>query len=193
MTVSILSLWLPILLSSVIVFIISAIMHSVLTYHNSDFYKIDSEDKIMDDLRKYNIPPGNYMIPYTPDMKERRTEEFKAKLQKGPVLMATVYPTGKMGMGSSLVLWFIYCLIVSIFAAYISSRALPSGAEYLAVFRFAGATAFTGYSLALLQNSIWFKRKWSATFKEMFDGLIYALLTAGVFGWLWPRMVEMSM
>ena len=50
-----------------------------------------------------------------------------------------------------------------------------------------GTTAFMGYSLALLPESIWYKRRWSRTFKSMFDGLIYALLTAGVFGWLWPR------
>jgi hypothetical protein len=25
------------------------------------------------------------------------------------------------------------------------------------------------------------------TIKEVFDGLIFALLTAGTFGWLWPR------
>ena len=89
-------------------------------------------------------------------------------------------------MGKSLVQWFIYSLVVSVFAAYIADIALEPGAHYLAVFRFAGTTAFIGYSLALMQNSIWYKKSWSATFKSMFDGLIYALFTAGVFGWLWP-------
>jgi hypothetical protein len=28
---------------------------------------------------------------------------------------------------------------------------------------------------------------WSIVLKESFDGLIYSLLTAGTFGWLWPR------
>lgn len=41
-------------------------------------------------------------------------------------------------------------------------------------------------ALALLQNSIWYKRKWSSTLKSMADGLVYALVTAGTFGWLWP-------
>ena len=89
-------------------------------------------------------------------------------------------------MGSSLAQWFVYCLIVGVFAAYITGRALEPGAHYLSVFRFAGATAFVGYSLALMQNSIWYKKNWSTTLKSMFDGLIYALFTAGVFGWLWP-------
>lgn len=184
--VSIVSLWLPILLSAVVVFIISSILHMVFTYHNSDFKKLPSEDQVMDDLRKYNIPPGDYMVPYATDNNERKSEEFKEKMNKGPMFIATVLQAGEMGMGMSLFLWFIYCLIISIFAAYITGNALQPGSDYLAVFRFVGATAFTGYSLALMQNSIWFKKSWSATIKSMFDGLIYALFTAGVFGWLWP-------
>ena len=75
---------------------------------------------------------------------------------------------------------------MSIIAGYIASQALDPGTAYLKVFQIAGCTAFTGYSLALLQNSIWYKRKWSSTLKSMFDGLVYGLVTAGVFGWLWP-------
>lgn len=61
-----------------------------------------------------------------------------------------------------------------------------SGADYLAAFRFAGTTAFVGYSLALWQNTIWFKRSWIVTLKANVDGLVYGLLTGGTFGWLWP-------
>ena len=64
---------------------------------------------------------------------------------------------------------------------------LGPGANYLDAFRFAGATAFIGYTLALWQMSIWYRRAWSMTIKSTFDGLIYSLLTAGAFGWLWPR------
>jgi hypothetical protein len=186
--VSVISLWLPILLSAVAVFIISSIIHMFLGYHKNDFEKIPSEDQVMDDLRKSNIPPGDYMLPYCTDNKERQSQEYKDKLNKGPVAVMTVLPAGQMGMASSMILWFIYCVIIGIFAAYISGRALASGANYLSVFRFAGCTAFIGYSLALMQNSIWYKKKWSATIKSMFDGLIYALLTAGFFGWLWPAV-----
>jgi hypothetical protein len=89
-------------------------------------------------------------------------------------------------MGSSLAMWFVYCVIVALFAGYIAGQALVPGAEYNEVFQFTGATAFAGFSLGLLQGSIWYKRKWSSTIKSMFDGLIYSLLTAGTFGWLWP-------
>ena len=186
--IAITSLWLPILLSAVAVFLLSSILHMVFTYHNSDFKKLPSEDPVMDDLRKHNIPHGEYVLPYAKDNKERNTQEFKEKMNKGPVAFINMFPSGPNKMGSSLAQWFVYCIIVGVFAAYIAGRALEPGAHYLSVFRFAGATAFVGYSLALMQNSIWYRRSWSATLKSMFDGLIYALFTAGIFGWLWPTV-----
>ena len=108
-------------------------------------------------------------------------------MKQGPVMLLTVMPNGPMQMGRNLVLWFLYSGVVGLFAAYVAGRALPAGAEYLRVFRFAGATAFVGYTVALWQMSIWYHRAWSATIKATVDGLIYALLTAGTFGWLWPR------
>ena len=66
-------------------------------------------------------------------------------------------------------------------------RTLAAGTPYLKVFQIAGATAFIGYWLALCQQSIWYRRSWKLTLKAAFDGLIYASLTAGAFGWLWPR------
>jgi hypothetical protein len=94
---------------------------------------------------------------------------------------------GQMEMGRNLALWFVYCVAVGAFAGYIAGRALPPGTPYLQVFRFAGATAFIAYSVALWQMSIWYRRAWTTTVKATVDGLIYAMLTAGTFGWLWPR------
>jgi hypothetical protein len=93
-------------------------------------------------------------------------------MTKGPVAMMTVMANGRPKMGGQMLQWFIYCVVVSIFAGYIAGRALPVGAHYLSVFRFAGCTAFLGYSLALWQNTIWFKRNWLTTFKSNVDGLI---------------------
>ncbi len=184
--VSIVSLWLPILLSAVAVFLISSIIHMVLQYHNNDFIKLPSEEPVMDDLHKANIPPGDYHFPHAKDMKDMNSPEFIEKMKQGPVGIMTIMENTAPNMGKQLVLWFIYSIIVGIFAAYIAGNALAPGSHYLSVFRFAGCTAFVGYSLALMQNSIWYKRNWGATLKSMFDGLIYALFTAGIFGWLWP-------
>lgn len=181
------ALWLPILLSSVIVFIVSSVIHMVMPWHKSDYPKMPNEDKVMEALRPLAIPPGDYMVPRSSSMQEMRSPEFLEKLNKGPVMVLTVIPNGPTPMGRNLVLWFLYSLVVGLFSAYVAGRALPVGAPYLHVFRFAGAAAFLGYSLALWQMSIWYRRAWSTTIKATVDGLIYALLTAGTFGWLWPR------
>jgi hypothetical protein len=181
------ALWLPILLSSVIVFIVSSVIHMLSPWHKSDYPKMDDEDKVMDALRPLNIPPGDYMIPRPKDMKDMRSAEFTAKLNKGPKVVFTVLPAGVPGMATNLIGWFLYSVVVGIFAAYVAGRALPVGAAYLQVFRFVGTVSFVGYSLALWQMSIWYNRSWITTIKSTVDGLIYALLTAGMFGWLWPH------
>lgn len=184
--VSLTALWLPILLSAVFVFVVSSIIHMLLGYHASDFRGVPSEDQVRDALRPFNIPPGEYVVPHAADPKAMGTPEFQEKMTAGPVAFLTVMPNEVPRMGGQLAQWFVYCLLVGVFAAYISGRALGADAHYLAVFRFAGATAFAGYSLALLQHSIWYRRSWSNTLKSVFDGLVYALVTAGTFGWLWP-------
>ena len=181
------ALWLPILLSSVFVFLASWIIHMLPLWHKNDYPKMPNEERVMDALRPLAIPPGEYMVPRCSSHKEMKSPEFIEKLKKGPVMMLSVWPNEPPSMGKSLVLWFLYVVVVGIFAAYVAGRALPIGAAYLHVFRFAGVAAFLGYSVALWQTSIWYRRPWSITAKMTFDGLIYALLTAGTFGWLWPR------
>jgi hypothetical protein len=121
-------------------------------------------------------------------MATMNSPEFVAKRSAGPVALITVLPGGPPKMTRELIGWFIYSLVVSIFAAYLTSRALghhPTS-TYLDVFRFAGTTAFLGYGLAQLQESSWWGRSWNTTLKNLFDALVYGLLTAGVFGWLYP-------
>ena len=185
--VPIASLWLPILVSAVIVFIVSSIIHMVLPYHHTDFATLPSEDQVMESLRRFNIPPGDYMVPRPQGMEGMKKPEFKEKMNQGPVAVMTVMKSGPPSMGQSLVQWFLYLLVVGVFSAYVTGRALATGAPYLTVFRFAGCTAFLCYAVALWQDSIWYKRKWSTTLKNTFDGLVYGLMTAGTFGWLWPR------
>jgi hypothetical protein len=181
------ALGIPILLSAVLVFVVSSLIHMLLTYHKGDFKKLPNEDAVMEALRKFDIPVGDYHVPHCDSAKAMKSPEFVEKMTKGPVVLLTFIKTGKPNMGRSLLLWFLYSVIVNVFSAYIADRAVGPGANYLNVFRFVGCSAFMGYSLALLQNSIWYARNWGTTIRSMFDGLIYALVTAGVFGWLWPR------
>ncbi len=180
------ALWLQILLSAVLVFVVSSLIHTVTPWHKSDYPKLPNEDKVMDLLRPLAIPPGDYMMPRPSSTAEMRSPQFAEKFKRGPVMMWTVMPGGSMAMGKQLTLWFLYAVVVGVFAAYIAGRALPPGASHRAVFHFVGVTAFAGYALALWQMSIWYRRAWLTTIKSSVDGLIYALLTAGTFVWLWP-------
>jgi len=181
------SLVVPIVLSAVLVFVASAIFHMVLPFHRKDYRKVPAEDDVMAALRPFNLAPGDYVMPLAEPPARMDSPEMIEKMTKGPVVMMTVMPSGPPAMGATFGLWFAFCLAVSVFAGYVAGRALAPGASYLHVFRFAGTVAFVGYSVALWQNSIWFKRDWGTTLRATIDGLIYGMLTAGAFGWLWPR------
>jgi hypothetical protein len=181
------SLWLPILVSAVLVFIASTVIHMFLPWHRNDYLKMPNEDKAMDALRPLAIPPGDYTLPHCSGAEEMKSPAFKDKMSRGPVMIVTVRPNGMPGMGKYLVQWFIFCAVIGLFAGYVASRALPSGAPYLRVFQLVGASAFMAYAAAIWPMSIWYSRSWNTTFKSTVDGLAYALITAGAFGWLWPR------
>jgi hypothetical protein len=186
--VPILSLWLPILLSAIVVFIASALVHMVLPWHRSDYGKLPDEDGVLSVLRRLSIAPGDYLFPKPDGPKSMKDPAFLEKWKAGPVGRLTILKTGDApSMGKPLGLWFLYCVVVSIVAAYIAGRALQPGAPYLHAFRFAGTTAFVAYALGTWPESIWMGRPVSTTIKSNIDGLIYALLTGGIFGWLWPR------
>lgn len=184
--VSLASLWIPILLSTVIVFVASSILHMVLPYHKSDYRKLSDEDKVMAALRAAGVTPGLYHFPFTTH-KEMKSPEIQEKFKQGPVGFVTVFPSGVVRMGKFLGLWFVYCLIIGFFTAYLTGHTVAPGAHYPAVFRVAGTAAFMSYGLGGLSNGIWKGQPWTMVLKECLDGLIYGLLTAGTFGWLWPR------
>src|SRR6266571_1238901 len=105
-------LWLPILLSSVFVFVVSSVIHTVLPWHKNDYHKVPNEDKVMDALRPLAIPPGDYLMPRPSSRQEMRSPEFTDKMKKGPVMMFSVWPSGPATMGKNLVLWFLYACVV---------------------------------------------------------------------------------
>jgi len=181
------AMWLPILLSAVIVFFASFIMHMVLPYHKSDYRKLPEEDRVTDVLRNAGVTRGPaYFFPYF-SFKEMKSAPAIEKMKRGPVGLLTVLPSGPPAMGKNLVQWFLYCVVISIFAAYLSGRTLAPGSPFLQVFRVAGTVALLGYGAAHAQESIWNGRSWLVTFKHIFDSAIYAALTAVTLGWLWPK------
>ncbi len=185
--VPVMSLWMPIVVAAILVFVASSILHMVLPVHRNDMRKVPREDELLDAFRRLDVAPGDYGLPHPGSAAAMRDPAFQAKLRTGPVVYMTVTPGRAPSIASNLVQWFVYSVVVGVFAAYLAGRALGRGAPYLEVFRVAGCAAFVGYALALAQHSIWYQKSWTVTLKSMFDGLIYGLLTGGAFGWLWPR------
>jgi hypothetical protein len=179
-------LWLPILLSAVIVFIASSIMHTVLKYHQSDCRKFANEEKVLEVLRAENLQRGLYIFPYS-EPKDMKSEAMVEKYKRGPVGMITVMPSGPVAIPKFMAQWFVYCLVISFFVAYLAWHTIAAGANYLMVFRVVGTAGFLAYGISQISNGIWKGQTWSMTIKEVVDGLVYGLLTAGTFGWLWPR------
>lgn len=184
----VLNLWLPILLSAVICFLASSAIHMALKWHNSEYRQLPAEDDVRAAFQRAGAAPGQYVIPWCMDPKERGGEAMKRKYEEGPLALVWLMPNGMPNMGKSLGLWFVYLLVVGFFVAYLAGHVVPPGAhQYLKVFRVVGTAAFLAHGFGQVQGSIWMGKPWSAAVKDLLDALIYALLTAGTFGWLWPR------
>lgn len=181
--VSVFALWLPIVLAAVLVFVASSVIHMVLPYHKSDMRKMDGEEAVLAAMRSAGVKPGEYMFPMCKSMKDMNDPEYVAKLNHGPVGTMTVMPNGPWNMGRSLGQWFAFCLVLSVFVAYITGMAMPRGAD---VFRMASTVGVLAYAFTNVTNSIWKGSAWSNTCKFVFDGLVYGLVTGATFAWLWP-------
>ena len=178
-------LWSAILVSAVLVWMASAVVWMVLPHHKSDFKSLPDEEAARQALQ--NLAPGQYNIPHLPSRDAAKEPENQRKFTTGPVAFMTVLPNRAPAMGKAMVLSFVFYLVVSAMVAYLVGRTLGPGTHYLTVFRVAGTVAWLAYGWALIPQAIWFGLPWSQVVKQLLDGLVYGLLTAGVFGWLWPR------
>ncbi len=185
-------LWLPILLSAVFVFVASSILHMVLPIHRKDYEQIPGEASVLAAMREQGITRGDYHFPFCREMKDMSSPEMLEKYKQGPVGFLTILPSGPMTMGKSLVQWFLYSVLVGLFVAYASWNGLGPGAGFAAVFRVVGAAAIAAYGIANLPDSIWKGHKWSNTAKHLGDGVVYGLVTAATFGWLWPEVAPVG-
>lgn len=185
--VSISGLWLPILLSGVLVFVVSSIIHMALKYHSKDYLQLPDEEAARAVLGKQDLAPGQYAVPFAGSMKAMQAPEVQRKYQEGPVAFLTVFPKGPMKIGARLVQWFLFSIGIAVFVAYLTSRSLTPSTPYMQVFRFSGTIAFLGYGGALVWSGIWKGVPWSKVWLDVFDSLVYALVTAGAFAGFWPH------
>jgi hypothetical protein len=186
---ALISLWLPILVSAVLVFLASSVSHTLLPFHKADYGKLPGETEAMDLFRRLGVAPGDYLFPRPDTRKDLADPAFRERYKTGPVGVLTMMPNGGQPMARTFVLWFLYCIAVSAFAAFIVTRGatIAPGASGRAVFILVAAAAAGGYVLALWQSAIWYGKSWATTARSTIDGVVYGLLTGAAFTWLWPR------
>src|SRR5215475_2746212 len=183
--ITVTQLVLPALLSAVLVFVVSSIVHMLTPWHAGDFQKVPNEDAVLAALRPFNLIPGDYVAPRPTSMKDMGTPEFQEKLRRGPNVIMNVGPNVQSGIGRQLAVWFAYSAAIALFSGYITSRAVGIGADRSVVFRFVGAITFAAFSFGLWQESIWYRRSWLVILKTTIDGVLYGCVTAAAFAWLW--------
>jgi hypothetical protein len=180
-------LWIPIVASAVGVFVMSSLIHMVFKWHNAEYRKLSNEDDVRAVMRAGGLAPGQYVIPHCADMKDLQLPEMQQKFKEGPIAFLTVRPSGAPSMGPQLGQWFVLNLAVAVLAGYLASKSLATGASFLQVCRVVSLATFLAYAGGSVSHAIWMGKPWSAAAKEVLDAFLYGLVTALVFGWLWPR------
>ncbi|HKQ19023.1 MAG TPA: hypothetical protein VJW75_04690 [Candidatus Eisenbacteria bacterium] len=180
------SLWLVVILSAVVVFALSFVIHMVLKYHRADYKPLPNEDAARAALGGGSLVPGIYVTPHCPDMKLMGDPAMQAKYQKGPIAIVTILPNGLPAMPKYLGLWFGFCVLASFVTAYIARHTLHYGEDGGKVMQITGAVAFACYALGHISDSIWKGQPWTNTARHMLDALIYALGTSLMFRLMWP-------
>ncbi len=180
---ALLSLWLPILLSAVVVFVISSLIHMLLNWHASDYGTFENEDAVRDAIRAGNAGPGRYVIPKCREMKEMASEAMKKKYADGPVGHITLLPNGQPSMGKYLGMWFLWALVIAVATTgFIVTQIFDlNPSRVRAVSKLVFALTFIAHGFGTVTESIWAGRPWSQSIKYLIDAALYAVGSAAVF------------
>lgn len=184
---SLANLWLPILVATVLCFIASALIWMIAPHHKKEWPPVPGQDDLIATLRKHNVGQGNYMFPHADRSDKTAFEAASKQWAEGPAGVLYIFPKGKLNMGKMMALQFVYFLLVNTLVALADSRVIGNAAVYLYVFKFTALLAFMAHSLGTVPEAIWFGRPWKSIVLQGVDSLIYAGLTAGTYGWLWPK------
>ena len=177
---------LPAILVSGLFVLVGSFIIWLLPHHRNDFKALPNENAVTNTLRQQKLTPGLYNFPHLHSRDELKKPGVRKKFEDGPCGFLTVAPHGMPPKGKNLLFSFVYFVAVSFVVAYVAGRTLTADAAYLTVFRLTGTVAWLAYGAAAVPDAIWFARPWRSVLKQLVDALGYALLTAGVFGWLWP-------
>jgi len=182
MLTSLLSLWLPILLSGIALFFASFAAWMILPHHKKEWIGLPNEDAVMRELASDKMPPGQYCFPYAATPADMKSETYKAKMQAGPRGTLTLWKAPP-NMGVNMLCTVLFFLVASFVIAYLAAMVLPPGEDRMKVFRFVGTAGVLTYGTANILNGIWFGRKMVS---DIVDGIVYGLITGAIFALLWP-------
>jgi hypothetical protein len=181
-------LWMPIVLSAVAVWIVSAIGWMAIGHHNKDMAKMPNEKGFVDALKSLGIGPGVYGFPDWAECKKAKTPEEKAKVMQGPMGILRVWRP--IGMGGNMVVTFVIHLVIGVFIAYLGWEALahgPAGPNFQKVFQVLGTAGILAYCFGGMCGNIWYQESRRAMVLNFIDGVIYGLVTGAIFAYFWPH------
>lgn len=191
-----LPLWLPILLSAAAVWVVAAVVWMALPHHKRDFIPLPDppstpgggEDRFMEHLRATGIPPGNYVFPdfHGGGGEAMKSEKVQTALKDGPVGHLSVWKT-PLTMGDKMIATFVVYLVVSILIAYLTRVALPGPASFAKVFQVTTTAGVLAYCFSFIPTSIWWGSYKRTIIANIFDGVLFAVITGAIFAWRWPH------
>lgn len=179
-------LWLPIVASSVLVFVASSLIHMVFKWHNSDYRKLANEDEVMAAIRAGSPTPGQYVMPHCIDMKAMGDDSMQKKFRDGPVGLLTLKKNGPPSMGAALILWFLLVLVIATVAACLALQTYGLNDGSRRPGHLIGMISLLAYACGAVQAGIWMGKPWGSVAKDLLDAVIYATVSALTFMWLWP-------
>jgi len=178
-------LWLPILLSTIVVFALSAASHMVLPWRRNEWGRITDAGALQGAIR--GLGPGQYAFPAAPDAKQQMRKDWMERWAAGPSGWLTIARPGPIRMGQNMALSFLVFLFVSFVEAYLAAHMVGTPARFRLVARVVGTVGFMSLGVGSIFNSIWYHRPWRAYCADLVDAVLFAAAMAIVFGLLWPR------
>jgi hypothetical protein len=178
-------LWLPIVVSAVAVFVLSAASHMLTPWRRTEWGRTAAQDALQRAIE--GVAPGQYGFPAAPSQKEQMGPEWMARWAKGPSGWLTVAPPGPFSMGRNMGLSLLAFLVITLLVAYLACLSLGPGTATLTIVRFFSTAGVLAYAAGPVFASIWYHRPWRTWLMDLFDAFLFGFATAAVFALLWPR------
>jgi hypothetical protein len=183
-------LWLPIVVSAVLVFVLSAATHMLLPARKTEWGRLAKEGDVQAALR--GLTPGLYAFPASSTPGENPTPEDMKRWAAGPSGWLSLVPAGPINMGRNLGLSLLMNLFVSFTAAYIATLTLGSVPLQLfpherVVFRVISTIGFIAYFAGPIYEAIWYWKPFRSLAMGAVDALLYGLAMGVTFSMMWPK------